>query len=233
MNIFKRPLQRYGEMSEPVTPYQKAAQVWDERIGSARAQAANWRLAAMGAILLAIIPTSGLIWQSAQSRVTPYVVEVDKLGEARTVAPAVASYRPSEAQIAWYLAHFITDVRSLSTDPVVVRQNWLQAYDFVTDHGAAILNDYAKAHDPFADVGARTVSVQITSVVPATDTSYQVKWQEDAFTQGAIAGSTHWTAMLTVVHQSPRTAEALRKNPLGIYVNGLAWSEELSPSAKN
>jgi type IV secretion system protein TrbF len=30
---FKRSTLRYGETPEPVTPYQKAAQVWDERIG--------------------------------------------------------------------------------------------------------------------------------------------------------------------------------------------------------
>ena len=30
----------------------------------------------------------GLLWQSMQSRVVPYVVEVDRLGEARAVAPA-------------------------------------------------------------------------------------------------------------------------------------------------
>jgi type IV secretion system protein TrbF len=33
---FQRSTLRYGETPEPVTPYQKAAQAWDERIGSAR-----------------------------------------------------------------------------------------------------------------------------------------------------------------------------------------------------
>lgn len=43
MSIFKRPATHYGKSPEPETPYQKAAQVWDERIGSARVQARNWR----------------------------------------------------------------------------------------------------------------------------------------------------------------------------------------------
>jgi type IV secretion system protein VirB5 len=30
-----------------------------------------------------------------------------------------------------------------------------------------------------------------------------------------------------VVLQPPRTEERLRKNPLGIYINGLSWSREL------
>ena len=37
--MFKRPSVHYGRTPEPVTPYQKAAQIWDERIGSARVQA--------------------------------------------------------------------------------------------------------------------------------------------------------------------------------------------------
>lgn len=44
---FHRPSVRYSNTPEPVTPYQKAQQVWDERLGSARVQANNWRLAAL------------------------------------------------------------------------------------------------------------------------------------------------------------------------------------------
>src|SRR5271154_3286378 len=46
--MFKRTVQRYGNTPEPITPYQKAAQLWDERIGSSRVQARNWRVMAFG-----------------------------------------------------------------------------------------------------------------------------------------------------------------------------------------
>ena len=82
---FRRAVQRYGRTPEPVTPYQRAGQVWDERIGSARVQARNWRLMAFGSLALSTGLSGGLLWQSMQSRVTPYVVEVDRLGEARAV----------------------------------------------------------------------------------------------------------------------------------------------------
>ena len=50
---FRRASARYGRTPEPETPYQKAAQVWDDRIGSARVQARNWRLIAFGNLILA------------------------------------------------------------------------------------------------------------------------------------------------------------------------------------
>lgn len=232
---FKRALQRYGRTPEPVTPYQRAGQVWDERIGSARVQARNWRLMAFGGLLLSTGLSGGLLWQSMQSRVVPYVVEVDSLGEARAVAPVAAEYRPTDPQIAWHLGRFIASVRSVSLDPVLMRENWLSAYDFVTDRGALFLGEYARSANPFGDVGSRTVSVQVTSVVRASDRSFQVKWTETAFERGSLAGTSRWTAILSVAVKPPTSAETLRKNPLGLYVDGIDWSRELdvpSPTSR-
>jgi len=228
--MFKRAIQRYGQTPEPVTPYQKAAQLWDERIGSARVQAKNWRLMAFGAFGLSCVLACSMVWQSLQSRVVPYVVQVDRLGAAQAVAPAEAHYQPTDAQIAYFLAHFITDVRSLSIDPIVVRANWLEAYDFATDHGAVFLNDYARANDPFAHVGERTVSVQVTNVVRVSEASFQVKWIEQSYDHDALQKTEHWTAILSVVTKEPANEDVLRKNPLGLYVNGINWSRELTPN---
>lgn len=224
---FKRPRVRYSDTPQPITPYQAAAQVWDQRMGSSLAQARNWRLMAFGCLSLALLMAGGLIWSSAQSKVTPYVVEVDKAGQVRAVGEAASPYQPLDAQIAHHLARFIERVRSLSIDPVVVRQNWLEAYHSTTDRGAATLNDYARANDPFARVGKESVTVEVTSVVRASDSSFQVRWNEHHYSNGAAAGLERWTAVISVVLQPPRTEEKLRNNPLGIYVNGLAWSREL------
>lgn len=224
---FTRPGVRYSESPTPATPYQAAAQVWDERLGNARVQAKNWRLMAFGCLGLALLMASGLVWQSGESRVTPYVVEVDRAGQVRAVGAATTPYRPTDAQIAYHLARFVTDVRSLSIDPVVVRQNWLEAYGYTTDRGAATLNDYARAHDPFAHVGQDSVSVDVTSVVRVSDTSFQVRWTEQHFNDGTPTGTEQWTAMLTLVMQTPRTEQQVRRNPLGIYINGLSWSRDL------
>ena len=231
---FQRPQVRYADTPQPATPYQSAAQVWDERIGSARVQARNWRFMAFGCLALAVLMAGGLVWRSAQSIVTPYVIEVDQAGHVRAVGEAATPYRPGDAQIAHHLARFVSLVRSLSIDPIVVRQSWLDAYDYTTDRGAATLNDYARVADPFSRVGRESITVQVNSVVRASDSSFQVRWAERRYVNGAAAGLEHWTAVLSIVLQTPRTEERLRKNPLGIYVNGLSWSRELdaSPGAK-
>jgi len=225
--MFTRSSVRYGRTPEPETPYQKAAQVWDERIGSARVQARNWRLMAFGGLLLSTGLAGGLLWQSAHGTVVPWVVQVDKLGEAQAVAPAQADYQPTDAQIAWYLARFIEDVRSLPNDPVIVRGNWLRAYDFTTTAGAVALNDYARADDPFAKVGKRQIAVDVSSVIRASPTSFRVAWTERHYQDGALAETSRWTAILSVIVRTPRDADRLRKNPLGVAVTAINWSKEL------
>jgi len=227
--MFRRASTRYGDTPPAQTPYLRAQQIWDERIGSARVQARNWRLMAFGCLALATGFAGALIWQSAQSRITPYVVEVDKLGGVQAVAPAVQPYKPADAQIAYHLARFVQNVRSLSIDPIVVRKGWLEAYDYATDRAAQTLNEFARANDPFKAVGQRSVSVEVTSVVRASADSFQVKWTEQTFENGRLARTERWTGILSIVVQQPRTIDALRTNPLGIYVHGLDWSRELNP----
>ena len=228
MNVFRRPSVRYGATPEPETPYQRAAQVWDERIGSARMQAKNWRLMALGSLLLSAGLAFGLVWQSARGSVVPWVVQIDKIGEAQAVGPAIADYKPADPQIAWHLARFIEQVRAIPVDAVIVRQNWLRAYEFTTDRGAAGLNDYARANDPFAKVGKRQIAVEVSSVIRASPDSFRVAWFERSYENGQLAGTERWTAILTIALQQPRDADRLKQNPLGIYVNAISWSKELS-----
>lgn len=231
MIMFKRASTHYGETPVPETPYRRAAQIWDERMGSARAQAANWRLAAFGSLIIAGAAIGGLLWQSTRSIVTPYVVEVDQTGTVRAIGPATEGYKPSDAQIAQILANFIRDVRSVSIDPVVVRENWLRAYDYATDRGAIALNDYALENDPFDAIGRRSVAVDIASVVRASADSFELRWSEKTYANGQFEKLDRYTAHLTIVVAPPRTVDALNKNPLGIYVHGVNWSKDLSTGA--
>ena len=131
---FKRPQVRYADTPQPATPYQSAAQVWDERIGSARVQARNWRFMAFGCLTLAVLMAGGLVWRSAQSIVTPYVIEVDNAGQVRAVGEAATPYRPNDAQIAYHLAHFVTLVICTVTDSLPMRANgsFVRAYSLST-----------------------------------------------------------------------------------------------------
>lgn len=123
---------------------------------------------AFGSLILSAGFATALVVQSARGTIVPWVVQVDRLGQAQAVAPAEADYRPTDPQIAFHLARFIEQVRSIPADAIIVRQNWLRAYDFTTDRGAMALNDYARSNDPFTHVGRQQVAVDVSSVIRAS-----------------------------------------------------------------
>ena len=158
---------------------------------------------------------------------TPYVIEVDDRGGVKAVGPAQNSFEPSDAQIANQLARFINNVRSVSIDPVVLRDNWLDAYSYVTDKAALTLNTYANENDPFVDIGQRSVTVDVISIVRSSEDSFEVRWRETNFRNGAQLGSQTFTASLAIITKPPTDAQTLHRNPLGLYVHGLNWSQDL------
>ncbi len=227
MSRLRRSEGSYGRTPAPVTPYQKAAQVWDERLGSARVQARNWRLACLASLAIAGVLAAGLWHTARRSTVVPYVVEVDAFGAARAVGPMPGEHRPGDGQIAYHLAAFVENVRTVPIDPVVLRRNWLRAYAYVASRAAGRLGDYARSADPFRNVGERTVTVELTSAVRSSDTSFELRWREDESFRGAAAETRWYTALLSYVVQPPRDAAALRANPLGIYITDFHWSRDL------
>lgn len=225
--MWKRASTRYGKTPEPETPWQRAGQMWDDRIGSARVHARNWRLMALGELAIVAGLSGAVVWMGTRGTIVPWIVQVDRAGRATAVGPAEAGHRASDNEIAWHLARFIEQVRSVPVDPVVLRQDWLTAYDFVTDRGAIALNDFARVNDPFSRIGKEQVAVDVSSVIRASPDSFRIAWSERRYTEGQLATTEQWTAILTVVVQPPTEAEALRKNPLGIFVHAINWSREL------
>jgi len=226
-NAFRRAQERYGDSTPRETPYQRAAQVWDERIGSARAQAGNWRLMAFACAGLAALGIGGMIWSSLDTRIATYVVPVDRYGRPGRIELADRTYAPTTAQSGYFVAEFVQLVRSKSTDPVVLRQNWLRAYSLVSGEAQTTLSQHARQHDPFGRLGDEAVSIEIVSVLPRSDRSFQVQWRETAYDHGVAGVPSRWTGLFTVTMSQPKTEEQLRANPLGVFITSFQWSRDL------
>jgi type IV secretory pathway TrbF-like protein len=186
---------------------------------------------AFGCLTLALLMAGGLVWRSAQSIVTPYVIEVDNAGQVRAVGEAATPYQPGDAQMAHHLGA-LCHAGALAVHRPHRRAaelaGCLRLHHRQGRGGAQRLR--AGTNDPFARIGKESVTVQITSVVRASDTSFNVRWTERALSTArwrAPSAGTPWCPS-SCKPRAPK--QRLRKNPLGIYVNGLSWSRELDSS---
>jgi type IV secretion system protein VirB5 len=227
MHPFSRPKRALSSAPES-TPYQRAGQVWDERMGLSVAHARNWRRMAFANLAVAIFLGAGWWAQASRATVAPFVVEVDKWGQTQRVQAVGGAYEPTEAQAARALADWVRDVRSKSIDPIVIRQNWLRAYDYATPKAAGFLNAWAQEHDPFAEAGREAVTVEILNVVRRTERTYDLQWRETRFVNGQRAAQERWRALITTRVQPPRDEAELMKNPLGLKIEDVSWTPDAS-----
>lgn len=208
------------------TPYKRARQEWDARMGSAVLSARAWRATAFASLGLAGLLGAGAMTIALQQRTFVHVVEVSPEGQVMNVRAADASWSPSEAQTAYHLGRFVRLVRSLPTDGVVLRENWLEAYRFLTPQAAAHLSEVARANDPFLSLGRVGRTVHIRSVLARSKDTWEVSWVERATNATGTTDGELYTGVFTVTTRAPRTADDIAANPLGLLISNFSWSRE-------
>ncbi len=211
--------------------YLNARREWNERYGDHIAQARNWRMVAITASIAAVIAVAGVGYIGAQNKFVPYVVAVDKLGTPAAVGPAVQSVMPDARVVKAQLAAMISNLRTVSGDPVIGKQMVLSAYSMISQGTPAftLLNEHFTKHSPLELAQTESVSVQITSVLPMSDKTFQIDWTEShrAASAGTLINETRWRAAATVAFNPPGDEAGILRNPLGLFVTDLQWSQQL------
>jgi type IV secretory pathway TrbF-like protein len=224
MFAFRQPPKSYAP--EPAdTPHMRAQQAWDRRMGTAVQAAVTWRWVALSLGALAVALALGTTMVALQKRTFVHVVEVSPQGAVLSVRPAGGDYTPTDAQVSYFLGHFVKLVRGVPTDGVVLRENWLEAYRFLTPQAAQRLNEVAREEDPFSLLGTTARTAIITSIVQRSNDTWQVSWIEA--THGANGGArSAYTGLFTIRFERPRTSDALARNPLGLFITEFSFSPE-------
>lgn len=210
--------------SRPDSPYLRARDEWDNRLMDLATSRYNWMLFATALLLLDVLLCASLLWQAGRSKVVPYVVEVDRHGQAVAFGPAEVLEKPHERLYRYFLSILIRDLRTVSGDPQAQRRGLSNAYAFLREPAVSRANDYFRRNNPF-DPDRPSTNVQVTSVLQIADNTWQIQWTETAYGRdGRRLKEELWQAVVKTVFSPPTTSEALLSNPLGLFVQQLDWT---------
>lgn len=208
--------------------YLEARREWDSRFGGLARSKRNWQLVALGLLLANVTLAGGLAWLSTQARITPFVVEVDRAGQAVAFGPAERLRKSDERLIRYQLGMLVHDLRTVLTDQDAQKEILTRAYAYTRGAAVAFLNDWFTRKNPFELAGRSRVEVQVQSILPLSETTWQVQWVETIRSPGGRTTETeNWQAVLTVEIDPPQTTETLLVNPLGLYVTEISWTQTL------
>ena len=218
-------------------PYLNARKKHNEYESSRNASLRLWKLFGLLGLLTGLAGVGGMIHIGSQSKFVPYVIEVDKLGQTLPVSVADKAAPADPRIVSSLLARAITLARMVTPDVVVQRNAIFELYASLdsSDPAALKMQEYLGSDSetsPFKRAAKETVDVQITSVIPQSDETWQVDWVETvrARGDGSIISRFRMRALVRiyVVPPTNRTSEEqIRKNPLGIFIKDFNWSKQL------
>jgi len=217
--------------SEAVSPYIAARHEWDERYGSVITQAHNWRVAFQVASVIALVAVAGATWLAVHSRTKVFVVALDHL--ARSVAAGYADQTnvASDDRVRRSsILNWVESLRTVTSDTIAQAKAIRAVYAQIAQGSAAMsaINDFYRRDPPQPRGKTETVSVEVNTVLPTSDRSYEVDWTETTRDlQGVVTATAQWKGSFTIAVDPPTDEATARMNPVGIYVTNASWSRVL------
>jgi type IV secretion system protein VirB5 len=237
MKLFKKKPAPVAGGELTTNPYLNARRTWNSHVGSLIASRLVWQLVGIVSLLIVLASVGGIIYLGSQSKFIPYVVQVDKLGEAVAAAPVSRAAPADQRVVRAAVIEFISNARLVTPDIALQRKAIFQVYSMLTKNApasnkmTAFLNGNPD-ENPFKRAENQTVNVEIISVIPQTPHTWQIDWKETVRNRktGSIVGQPYRMRALVTVQVRPDIAgaseEQMRANPLGIYVSDYAWSKQ-------
>lgn len=233
MKMFEFGMKKSPAPSVSDNPYLNASRAWNSHVGSVLSSRQSWQIIGILALLIALAAVGGVVYIGSQSKFIPYVVEVDKLGQARAVVAADAARPVDNRVIGSIVRAFISDARMVTPDVALQRAAVYRVYAALSGSDAATvkMNEWLNSdNNPFQRAAKEMVSVQISSAIPQSAESWQVDWVETVRDrQGAAKGSVRFRALLSVYVSPPdknTSEDQVQKNPFGIFVRDFSWAQQ-------
>ncbi len=219
---FSEPPRDFGASDEPASRYIKQLAALEQRCQSASRDIQSWRLMTFGMTGGFVAAIAACLYlASLQPAPAVHVVEIDsRTGETVRHQMIDEPVPVDDVMVSHMIGRWIQLTRAKSIDPVVLKSQWEDAYQFVPVEAKAQIDAYAREIDAFNPdkLTKEAVTVEIASVTRQSETTFQVRWREILFENGQRRGQQNFTANISVAFLKPTTPRQIQVNPIGLMI---------------
>lgn len=185
---------------------------------------------------LAIISTSCLLISLfyigsylQKPKLIPYVVEVQ--GDVIQFKGVIHSTKltVTDAAVQNYLIRFVTNLRSISSDPVVLKERLKDVYSIAAPPAQRQVTEMISQAKPFeqSSHGIRN-DVRFTLFEKIAQNTWRAEWIEEVRDQGNLKDTFSMVGTFTYTQGFPSTEIEASQNPFGIYITEFFISQRRS-----
>ena len=196
-------------------------------------QRLNWHIRIRTAIILVefitiIFLLVVAVYLGQLPKTQPWVVELTSDGEATykaNVVSALASWEPSDATQRYFISHYVSELRTVSTDNNQNKANANSVYSRTVGSATDQVNAWYTGNNPITRAKNEYVLIPLDemAVVKYSANQWKVTWRETSYrtSDKEIFADQQIEAIFTVEFYLPDTERRRRENPIGMYVSNI------------
>ena len=133
LNIFKKNLKKKNNDLKKELDYDKATEELFEFYAQQSKRINTYKVIAILMIALTTVSTISCVYLSTRSTLIPYVVEVDKIGEAKAIKKAEQIYIPKEVENRYFIREIVNKMRAIPRDSILYSRNFQYLSYYLTE----------------------------------------------------------------------------------------------------
>ena len=196
-------------------------------------QRLNWHIRIRTAIILVefitiIFLLVVAVYLGQLPKTQPWVVELTSDGEATykaNVVSALASWEPSDATQRYFISHYVSELRTVSTDNNQNKANANSVYSRTVGSATEQVHNWYTGNNPITRAKNEYVLIPLDemAVVKYSANQWKVTWRETSYrtSDKEIFADQQIEAIFTVEFYLPDTERRRRENPIGMYVSNI------------
>lgn len=213
--------------SEVDTPWNRAGREYQNTFLQLAVDKANWRFAFFVAMVIAGIAVGGVVYIGSQPKIKPYIVEVDQLGHTLAVRAVTEEDSVSLKKETYReMKDMIEYLRTVTTDIAANDANIHKGFIRLKGAATAYVRTELRKAPPNTVGESKTVQVKQVEILPISEKTWQVQWEEHSFSlNGEALGIERWKAIVTFEVSPSEKIEEFRENPVGFKAVDLHWAK--------
>lgn len=213
----------------PNVAFEKAKQVWAERMGEPIVERNRWFLVSIVLLIGLVACLSALNMLMPLKTAVPMIIKIDRAtGEIVGKPVEVAAFKPGEAEKKYFITRWIRDIIDL--EPGITERNLREAFGFVRGKASDEYKDFMKQTRPLARLMEEKTLTRKTDIVSfnfTTENAASVRFQTEERQAGASPVIKRYAAFITYEIYPPKTDREIVENPLGLFITHFTIAEEL------
>jgi type IV secretory pathway TrbF-like protein len=209
------------QKNNKIDPHVYASEQWIYNVRKANHVVMFQRLT----IIILLISNVGTILYSYQKQIEPkllpYIVLQDKETGEVDFAGMIQSSNISvnDAMVRHNMKKFVTNLRFITSDIVVMKKNLIANYYLVNSNGKRMLTDFIQSDNPLKLAMEETTrDIRFTLFEKLSEYTWRCEWEESVRVKGLLTTKDYKTATFTYVDNMEVTTEIeAEENPVPVY----------------